>query len=158
MSKTNIEVRQAVYEDLNGIHETARIGFEESGGHLPDAEYPYILQFILQQISAGLVWVAVDLDTEEVIGCTMLSVNHWPWNRQVQFFQNDHLFVLDGYRGTNAADDLVTAIKRHAAEHDAQLLINFTYGIDTRVSHHFMKKHDGKLLGGNYLFDLSSNV
>ena len=145
-----IQVRLATFQDAPIIHEISRMGYEAHDGHFPDAEYPYILHYIIEQISNGFCWVVQD--EGRVIGVSMVAPKNWPWNRQVFFYENTHLYVLPNWRGTGAADKLVEAMKALANEKQVQLILNFTYGTDFEVVKGFMAKHGMQLLGGNFLY------
>ena len=146
-----MQVRKAEFKDAPQIHELSRAGYEAHAGHFPDAEYPYVLHFIIEQINLGFVWVVVEEESEAIIGVSMVSPANWPWNTQVKHLQNDHLYVDEDYRNTGAADMLMSAMTAFAAEHKVPLIVLFTYGTDIEVVKGYMAKHNGQLLGANFL-------
>jgi GNAT superfamily N-acetyltransferase len=125
MSNRSIEVRPALYDEVFQIRDTivgARVLAEMP---LPEVEEPWAIQYTLDLIRDGLVFVAV-VD-RAVVGVAILAVQHWPWNRVAKFLENIHLWVEPKHRKGGTGLKLIALMKARAKELNMPLSLRISF-------------------------------
>lgn len=149
MSNRTVEVRTARYDEvfqIRGSIEQARVLSDVA---LPEVEEPWAVQYTLDLIRDGLVFVAV-VD-KAVVGAAILSVCHWPWNRNAKFLENNHLWVEPKHRKGGAGLRLIQAMKARAQELQMPLSLRITFpdgAADTKDR--LLRMQGFKYLGGTF--------
>lgn len=149
MSKRLAEVRLASLDDILGIRDTIEKARALAHEFLPEAEYPYALQYTMDLIAQGLCWVAVA--DGKVIGCAMADRGHWPWNRKAVFLDAMHFWVEPQARRGGVATGLIAAMRAKAADLGCPLRINITYPDgNAEIKDRMMRMAGFQYLGGSF--------
>ena len=151
MSNRSIEVRPAAYDEVFQIRDTIVGARVLSEMPLPEVEEPWAIQYTLDLIKRGFVWVAVTDRT--VVGVAIVDQLHWHWNRGAFFLENSHFWVLPKHRKGGTAIRLLKCMKDRAKELGLPLSIRITHSdgaVDTKDR--FMKMQGLKQVGGTFWF------
>src|SRR5262245_4115744 len=103
-----ILIRYATKYDLIPLEVLLGKGIEESGGLLPNYDALHTYHAAINQIAAGLIFVAAAVDEaakrEKIVGCLVLDTNTWHWNPSVTILRSVHFYVVPEARGQRLAD------------------------------------------------------
>lgn len=142
-------VREGRFEDIIPIKESLELALMERDRDLPPPEYPYALQQIFEQMGRGMVWVASKGD--EIVGVLILNTYTWPWNRQYQFLENEHLWVEPKHRRGGVASRLFDHAAVFAKLKGMPFYPRLTYGSsDAEPIDRWMRLKGFKYVGGNF--------
>lgn len=125
MSNRVADIRPAHYDDIMGIVTTIEHARQSMTRHVPEAEYPYAMQYTLELIGQGQCWVVVASET--IVGVAMLEQRHWPWNRRAAFLENVHFWVEPAYRRSGVAAKLLRAMREKALDMGLPLRIVLSF-------------------------------
>ena len=125
MSNRGITVRAAHYDDVLGIVTTIERARHVMTRELPEAEYPYAMQYTLDLIAQGLCWVAVV--SNDIVGVAMLDQRTWPWNRKETFLENVHFWVEPIHRSGGTAALLLSSMKARAKDLNQPLRVVLSF-------------------------------
>ena len=151
MSNRTVEVRAARYDEVFQIRDTINEARLTSDIPLPEVEEPWAIQYTLDLIRFGFVWVAVT--DKQVVGVAIVNKLHWQWNRGAFFLENSHFWVLPKHRKGGTAIRLLQCMKDRAKELGLPLSVRITHSdgaADTKDR--FLKMQGLKYLGGTFWF------
>lgn len=147
--------RAADQGDILGIWQTLEKALAQAPDFYPKPELPYALQYIMDLIAQGLVFVAVNRD-DEVVGTVVLDWAHWPWNRGARFLVNQHFWVEPLWRSGGTAIKLLSMAKRRAQALGQDLMLETSMlDADTGKKERFIEKNGFTTIGGKFF--LSAN-
>lgn len=149
MSNRTPTVRDAAFADVIGICRTIEKARALMQMDLPEAEYPYAMQYTLDIIAQGFCWVVVV--GGEIVGVAMVDRHHWPWNRKAQFLENIHLWVEPEHRKGGSAAQLIEKMKARARELDLplRLVLTFPDGAEA-VKDRWATRQGFRYMGGSF--------
>lgn len=151
-NRSVVVIRKAIYADVMAIERTITdVAWANADIPLPAPERPYVLQYGMDLISRGLVYVA-EVETT-IVGCIMLDTPHWPWNRKAWYLENAHFWIEPTFRKGGTAAKLIDAAKSTAVEMKLPLRLCFTSdGRDADLKDRWMRMQGFKYQGGNFFF------
>ena len=102
------EIRRANQFDLPALEILLAKGIEESKGLLPPYDWPHVYHAAINQIQAGLIFVAGAVDEEakreKVVGVLVLDAQHFSWSPKAGVIRSVHFYVLPEERGKTLSD------------------------------------------------------
>lgn len=151
MSNRTAEVRPANLDDILGIRDTLEATRAVAVWPMPETEYPWALQYMMDLIAWGFAWVVV-ID-RQIVGVAMVDRAVWPWNRRAAFLDVVHLWIEPAYRTGGTGDKLLNAMRARADELALPLQLSITFPDDSGpAKDRWARMHGLKQTGGNFWY------
>lgn len=158
---TEIVIRKAEFHDITALEGLLHRGIEEANGLLAPYDPETAYRTGLEQIAQGLVFVAaenLDSKRQKLVGGLCLAVGKWHWNRNAQFLESIHYYILPEYRARSVGSApvgvaLLTAARAGAQAANLPLVINIGSGeVRLEAKERLMDRAGFHRVGGTYLF------
>jgi len=144
-------VRSADFDDITGILDTLLEASKDKPHYYPMPELPYAMQYTLDLIAQGLVYVA-ETPAGQIVGVIALDWAHWPGNRQVRYLYNQHLWVDHLWRKNGTAIRLLSKAREMARMHNVPVMLETSYSAaDSGKISKFLERSGFLPIGGKFL-------
>lgn len=147
-----IAIAKARLTEVFRIVELLESGREEVASPLPQPEFPYAYQALMNIIAGGGAWVA-RLENGDLVGVLLAEPNRLWYRRNLHYLQSVEFYVRPEFRKGGTASRLIEKAKQAATEAGVPFILSITSGVRAEIKDRFVEQMGLEYLGGNLVFD-----